>query len=110
MSESNQPQLYRWSRFLLADSDEEFEQLSKEDPIIQTAKNTLEAISADPGTQSLVREREMARRARSAPSYDLTTKTERCRSARAQHVDECVPPWESPAGDFVACAHFSRVG
>ena len=30
---------------------------------MQTAKNTLEAISADPGTQSLVREREMARRA-----------------------------------------------
>ncbi len=30
---------------------------------MQTAKSTLEAISADPGTQSLVREREMARRA-----------------------------------------------
>ena len=63
LSEANQPQLYRWSRFLLADSEDEFEQLAKEDPIMQTAKNTLEAISADPGTQSLVREREMARRA-----------------------------------------------
>jgi hypothetical protein len=30
---------------------------------MQTAKSTLEAISADPGAQSLVREREMARRA-----------------------------------------------
>jgi predicted transposase/invertase (TIGR01784 family) len=63
LSEVNQPQLYRWSRFLLADSDEELDKLAQEDPIMQTAKTTLEAISADPGAQSLAREREMARRA-----------------------------------------------
>jgi cell fate (sporulation/competence/biofilm development) regulator YlbF (YheA/YmcA/DUF963 family) len=48
---------------LLADSDEELDKLAQEDPIMQTAKTTLEAISADPGAQSLAREREMARRA-----------------------------------------------
>ncbi len=63
LSESEHPQLYRWSRFLLAESNEELTLLAQEDPIMQTAKSTLEAISADPGTQSLVREREMARRA-----------------------------------------------
>jgi predicted transposase/invertase (TIGR01784 family) len=63
LSEANQPQLYRWSRFLLAESEEELERLAQEDPIMQTAKSTLEAISADPNAQSLVREREMAKRA-----------------------------------------------
>ena len=63
LSETNQPQLYRWSRFLLADSEEELERLAQEDPIMQTAKTALEAISADPNAQSLVREREMAKRA-----------------------------------------------
>jgi predicted transposase/invertase (TIGR01784 family) len=52
--------LERWARFLRAASDEEVETLSREDATMNTAKNVLEALSADPDAQRLAREREMA--------------------------------------------------
>lgn len=76
LSATTQPQLYRWSRFLLADSEDALERLALEDPIMQTAKNTLEAISADPNAQSLVREREMAQRAHEHLMYSARAEGE----------------------------------
>jgi predicted transposase/invertase (TIGR01784 family) len=83
LSEVNQPQLFRWSRFLLAESEEDLERLAQEDPIMQTAKNTLEAISADPNAQSLVREREMAKRAHEHLLYSARAEGETIGEARA---------------------------
>lgn len=48
----------RWARFLLAKTDEEFERLAREDPVMQTAKQTLDALSMDPDARRLAQERE----------------------------------------------------
>ena len=52
--------VHRWARFLTASSDAELDQLASEDPIMSLAKQTLEALSQDPATHRLVREREEA--------------------------------------------------
>lgn len=57
------PRLYRWSRFLLARTEEEFERLSKEDPVMSTAKKSLEELSADDEVRLKAYERETALRA-----------------------------------------------
>lgn len=57
------PTLYRWSRFLVASSPNEFELLSKEDPIMGTAKKTLEELSADEDVRLKAYHRESALRA-----------------------------------------------
>jgi predicted transposase/invertase (TIGR01784 family) len=59
--ESN-PKLYRWSRFLVASSDEEFETLAKEDPDMAHAKEQLDEISSDPEIRARAYERETALR------------------------------------------------
>ena len=48
----------RWARFLLAETDAEFDQLASEDPIMSTAKETLEQLSMDPDIRRRARERE----------------------------------------------------
>ncbi len=63
LSRSESPKLYRWSRFLVADSIEELQLLAEEDPIMDTAKKTLEALSADPDVQQRAYDRETALRA-----------------------------------------------
>ncbi len=63
LSRSDNPKLYRWSRFLVANSDEEFEALAQEDPDMADAKHTLEEISSDPDVRARAYERETALRA-----------------------------------------------
>lgn len=63
LSAATHPRLYRWSRFLLARTEEEFELLSKEDPVMSTAKKTLEDLSADDEVRLKAYERETALRA-----------------------------------------------
>jgi predicted transposase/invertase (TIGR01784 family) len=53
--------LRRWGRFFRFESEDAIEQLSREDPIMEEAKQTLEHLSADPKVVSLARERELAR-------------------------------------------------
>ncbi len=48
----------RWARFFLAKTDAEFAQLASEDPIMSTAKETLEQLSMDPEIRRRARERE----------------------------------------------------
>jgi len=48
----------RWARFFVAETDAEFEQLASEDPIMSTAKETLEQLSVDPDVRRRARERE----------------------------------------------------
>jgi hypothetical protein len=50
--------LERWARFLRAQSDEELEELAREDPMMMTAKDVLQELSSDPTAQRLARERE----------------------------------------------------
>jgi predicted transposase/invertase (TIGR01784 family) len=52
--------LKRWMRFLLARSQEEFEELDMTDPNIRRAKEALAALSRDPEAQELARQRELA--------------------------------------------------
>lgn len=52
--------VHRWARFLMAQTDEELEQLAEEDPSMSLAKKTLEALSQDPTVCRLAREREDA--------------------------------------------------
>jgi predicted transposase/invertase (TIGR01784 family) len=56
------PRLYRWSRFLLSRTEQQFELLSKEDPIMSTAKKSLEDLSADDDVRLKAYERETALR------------------------------------------------
>jgi predicted transposase/invertase (TIGR01784 family) len=49
-----------WARFLLAQTVAEFEALAHEDPIMTTARETLEELSLDPVAQRLASERETA--------------------------------------------------
>jgi predicted transposase/invertase (TIGR01784 family) len=63
LSGSDHPKLYRWSRFLVTDSEQELVLLAKEDPIMDTAKKTLEELSADPEIRARAYERETALRA-----------------------------------------------
>jgi predicted transposase/invertase (TIGR01784 family) len=55
-----QAKLERWARFLRAQTAVEFEGLAREDPIMTTARDTLEDLSSDPTAQRLARERETA--------------------------------------------------
>ncbi len=50
----------RWARFLVAHDDDDFDRLTAHDPIMSTARQTLESLSLDPATHRLVREREDA--------------------------------------------------
>ena len=52
--------VHRWARFLVAQSDAEFEQLAAENPIMKLAKQTLEQLSQEPETRRDVWEREEA--------------------------------------------------
>jgi predicted transposase/invertase (TIGR01784 family) len=54
-------QLERWGRFFRFESEDAIEQLSREDSIMEEAKQTLEHLSADPKVVSLARERDLAR-------------------------------------------------
>jgi hypothetical protein len=54
-------QLQRWGRFFRFESEDDIEQLAREDSIMEDAKQTLERLSADPKVVSLARERELAR-------------------------------------------------
>jgi len=63
LSPTSNPGLYRWSRFLLARTEEEFELLSKEDPVMGTAKKNLEELSADDDVRRTAYDRETALRA-----------------------------------------------
>ena len=47
----------RWARFLVARDDAQLDQLASEDPVMTTAKQTLEQLSRDPATHRLARER-----------------------------------------------------
>lgn len=58
LSVNESPALNRWSRFLVAQSRDEYDRLAEEDPIMSTAKEALEQVSADPNAQNLARERE----------------------------------------------------
>ena len=51
-------QVERWARFLVANTDAEFDQLASEDPSMTIAKQTLDELSLDPATRRLARERE----------------------------------------------------
>jgi hypothetical protein len=53
--------LERWGRFFRFESEDDIEQLSREDSIMEEAKQTLERLSADPKVVSLARERDLAR-------------------------------------------------
>ncbi|HEY5957842.1 MAG TPA: Rpn family recombination-promoting nuclease/putative transposase [Polyangiaceae bacterium] len=55
--------LERWAQFLSAQTEEELRQLAQEDSIMNTAKDILEVLSADPAAQQLARDREMSLRA-----------------------------------------------
>jgi predicted transposase/invertase (TIGR01784 family) len=55
-----QAKLDRWARFLRAQTVVELEDLAREDPIMTTARDTLEELSSDPTAQRLARERETA--------------------------------------------------
>ncbi|MCA9711531.1 MAG: Rpn family recombination-promoting nuclease/putative transposase [Myxococcales bacterium] len=50
----------RWARFFLARDDDELDGLAAEDPIMATAKETLDQLSLDPTARRLAREREDA--------------------------------------------------
>jgi hypothetical protein len=52
----------RWSRFLVAETDEEFETLAKEDADMAEAKQSLEEISSDPDLRAIAYKRETALR------------------------------------------------
>ncbi|WP_052300540.1 Rpn family recombination-promoting nuclease/putative transposase [Kyrpidia tusciae] len=49
--------LERWMRFLSAETREEMEELTKEDPMIRKALTTLESLSQDPEIRRLYEER-----------------------------------------------------
>ncbi len=50
--------VHRWGRFFSATTDEEYQQLASEDPIMSIALETLDQLSADPVTRRLARDRE----------------------------------------------------
>jgi len=54
-------ELRRWGRFFRFESEDDIEQLSRENSIMEEAKQALEHLSADPKVVSLARERELAR-------------------------------------------------
>jgi predicted transposase/invertase (TIGR01784 family) len=62
LSTANHPRLHRWARFFLARSEQEFESLAKEDPTMDTAKKSLEDLSADKNVRERAYERETALR------------------------------------------------
>ena len=53
--------LQRWGRFFRFRSEDDIEQLAREDSIMEEAKQTLERLSADPSVVNLARERDLAR-------------------------------------------------
>jgi predicted transposase/invertase (TIGR01784 family) len=55
-----QAKLERWARFLRAHTAADLEELAREDPMMTTAKDTLQELSSDPVAQRLARERETA--------------------------------------------------
>lgn len=63
LSPNKNLKLYRWSRFLVADSEEEFDRLALEDADMANAKKTLEELSADKKVREQAYERETALRA-----------------------------------------------
>ncbi len=57
----------RWARLLMAHDDAELDRLASEDPIMSTAKQTLEQLSQDPTTHRLARERARIQKANPEP-------------------------------------------
>ncbi|HEY5957402.1 MAG TPA: PD-(D/E)XK nuclease family transposase [Polyangiaceae bacterium] len=55
--------LERWAQFLRARTEDELRQLAQEDPIMNTAKDILKVLSADPAAQQRAYDRETALRA-----------------------------------------------
>ena len=59
-TDDRQAKLSRWARFLRASTPEELEELAREDPVMNTAKNALEELSQDPEARRIARDRETA--------------------------------------------------
>ena len=55
-----EPELVRWATFLSAATDDELQELSMKDPVLQQAKEALDRLSADPQARLLAEQREMA--------------------------------------------------
>jgi predicted transposase/invertase (TIGR01784 family) len=53
----DEAQLQRWARFLAAQSDAEYAALARENPVMANATQALDALSEDPETQRLARDR-----------------------------------------------------
>jgi hypothetical protein len=60
LSATDHPALARWSRFLAAETIDELTRLATEDPVMDTAKKTLEQLSQDPEVARRAYDRETA--------------------------------------------------
>ena len=60
MERNEEPDLLAWGRFLSATQDEELEALARTNPVLRSAKDALERLSADPEARLRAEQREMA--------------------------------------------------
>jgi predicted transposase/invertase (TIGR01784 family) len=60
MERNEEPDLLAWGRFLSATGDEELEELARSNPVLRSAKEALERLSADPEARLRAEQREMA--------------------------------------------------